>query len=202
MEDYVILENSDWGNADGHGTEMGEHAKKAGRQDQHGVEPRRGPALTKLGTRGEIAVAKYLRVAWPANMDTYGEYVGDVRIKNNHGEELKVEVRTADTDPPRLTIRGGDHKGAFYVLVCEKGVSEGVVHHYILGYMNSLDAMLNFDQETPGNRVPCWRIPANKLKPMSGLLDEHVWGPEKIKEYMEKLEQKMAAGLCAWEKAQ
>ena len=121
----------------------------------------------KLGSLGELAVAKAFNVFFP----------GHVNVSKEVPDVYDWEVRTIDTPGNRLIIRPHDKLDRIYVSVCVDmdGLQETppYLHCWVKGYFDAKDLTEERQREwvqNPGDRGAAYFIPDNELKNCDDLL--------------------------------
>ena len=130
------------------------------RKDRDGA--RGGLALHLPGAMGELAVAKFLGIEWPARVDTF------------HGPpdlDPDIEVKTRQNHAWGLMIRHCDPvDNRRYILVTKEiGNPEFRLHGWINGSEIRTDEHWNTEITKRNGRPPMWLVEQHELNPMKVL---------------------------------
>lgn len=129
-------------------------AIRAGKPDQHGLDPANGWSAHIEGALGEMAVARALGVYFLPTIGTY-KAGGDIGA---------LQVRTRSRHNYDLIVRPGDRDGDVFILVT------GVAPRYLVrGWCIGAEAKKERYRQVYGGRPPAFFVPAGDLLPLDDL---------------------------------
>jgi hypothetical protein len=115
-----------------------------------------------LGSKGELAVAKYLGVVWDVTTDATD---AEFKAKAHCGDVSGYEVRTSKYSSPHLLIKTYDKHNSIFILVKARTYNE----FELLGWAYAHECRKKEYWRVYDNGQGCHCMPRNKLHDMKAL---------------------------------